>query len=167
MKPCQFCGQPATIHLTDILQKKKKESFLCEACAREKQLIPDGPAPQLNLNVLVDLVVGKPLIERDDSVIGPALTCPTCGLKYATFRADGRLGCPHDYEAFREALVPLLERVHRQTQHRGKVPLRELRTVELTRLREELQAAVADERYEEAARLRDTLRRKEGSDEPR
>ena len=29
------------------------------------------------------------------------LTCPHCGIKFMEFRAQGRLGCPHDYEVFR------------------------------------------------------------------
>jgi protein arginine kinase activator len=57
---CQFCGQPATVHLTDIVQKVKKESHLCEACAREKQVLPDAAGGQLNLQALVSLVLGPP-----------------------------------------------------------------------------------------------------------
>jgi len=167
MNKCHFCGQPATIHLTDIINKKMKQSHLCEACAREKQLIPDGPAPQLNLNALVELIVGG--AAKGDVDLEPpaaALACPTCGLKYVAFRAEGRLGCPDDYDAFREELRPLLERVHRSAVHCGKVPRRLAGLVELTRLREELQVAIAAEQYEEAARIRDAIRRKEGSDEP-
>ena len=55
------------------------------------------------------------------------LTCPSCGLKYAAFRADGRLGCPDDYDAFRPALEPLLDRIHRGTRHQGKAPRAALR----------------------------------------
>ena len=35
------------------------------------------------------------------------------------FRADGRLGCPHDYEVFRVGLEPLLQRIHRSGRHRS------------------------------------------------
>ena len=159
---CQYCGQPATVHLTDIVNKKKRERHLCEDCARKHNLLPGGPGPQLNLNALVGLVVGPP------AAADPAgLTCPTCGLKYAAFRADGRLGCPDDYDAFRPVLEPLLDRIHRTTRHAGKTPKAAARRAELATLQERLRAAVAAENYEEAARLRDRLRQKEGSDEPR
>jgi protein arginine kinase activator len=89
------------------------------------------------------------------------LTCPACGLKYAAFRADGRLGCPDDYDAFRPALEPLLDRIHRGTRHEGKTPRAANRRAELATLREQLAAAVAAEHYEDAARLRDRIRQKE------
>ena len=37
------------------------------------------------------------------------LTCPECGTSFAEFRNVGLLGCPHDYDAFEKALVPLAE----------------------------------------------------------
>lgn len=165
---CQFCGKPSTIKLTDIAKKKKRVIHLCEACAKKHDLVPEGPTPQINLQALVSLLMGQPAPTSSDPA---GLTCPTCGLKYAVFRADGRLGCPDDYDAFREALEPLLERIHRQTTHAGKSPRhaveRAERVGELSALRDELAAAVTAERYEEAARLRDRIRQREAADEPR
>jgi protein arginine kinase activator len=89
-------------------------------------------------------------------------------MKYAQFRAQGRLGCPRDYEVFRGLLEPLLDRIHRQTRHVGKSPARRRRHVsraELTALRSQLRAATEAERYEEAARLRDLIRERESQDE--
>ena len=159
---CQFCGQPSTVHLTDIVKKKKHEMHLCDECAKKHNLIPDSPSPQLNLQALVSLLMGETAPSADPST----LTCPNCGLKYAVFRADGRLGCPNDYDAFRPALEPLLERIHRHTRHDGKRPIRLRRAADLAVLRSQLAAAVAAEHYEEAARLRDRIRQKETVDEP-
>jgi len=161
--PCKYCGRPATVHLTDIVKKQRRETHLCEACAHKHDLIPETPVgPQLNLPALVELLMGQPIAA--DSA---GLTCPTCGLKYAAFRAEGRFGCADDYEAFRPALEPLLDRIHRATRHEGKTPKSAGRRAELDALRERLARAVADEEYERAAVLRDSLRQKEGSDEPR
>ena len=41
---CMFCDSPATVHLTDIVNKKKREAHLCEECARERNLFPSRPA---------------------------------------------------------------------------------------------------------------------------
>ena len=153
---CHYCGQPATLHLTDIVAKKKRELHLCEGCAKEHYLVPEGPTPHLNLQALVQLIMGMPATADP-----AALTCPTCGLKYAAFRADGRLGCPDDYDAFRAALEPLLERIHRGTRHQGKAPRAAGRRAELDSLRDQLRAAVGAENYEDAARLRDRIRQKE------
>jgi protein arginine kinase activator len=81
------------------------------------------------------------------------------------FKAGGRLGCPHDYEVFQEALLPLLERIHRSCRHVGKVaPHAQAHAVhqaELRDLRQQLRRAVEAENYEEAGRLRDRIREKE------
>jgi protein arginine kinase activator len=93
------------------------------------------------------------------------LTCPDCGITYAEFRNQGRLGCPHDYEVFAEPLAEVLEKVHGATEHLGKLPhragadLTEQR--QLMQLRRQLQEAVENEKYEEAARLRDLIKNKE------
>jgi protein arginine kinase activator len=83
------------------------------------------------------------------------------------FRAEGRLGCPHDYAVFQRGLEPLLERIHRASRHRGKTPRRASRhadlQAELVRLRQQLRGAIEAEAYEEAARLRDLLRQKEAA----
>jgi protein arginine kinase activator len=166
---CQFCESPATVHLTDIVNKKKREVHLCEECARKNNLIPDQPSPHIDLKALLGMLVG-PMGSAPAGDETAALICPACGLNYAEFRNEGRLGCPEDYEVFREALEPLLERIHRSIGHAGKAPraFRELeRVAELKTLRKRLRVAVKAEKYEEAARLRDVIRQKEGSDEPR
>lgn len=167
---CQFCDNPATVHLTDIVNKKKRELHLCEGCARQHNLLPEAPAaPPIDLKALLGLLVG-PFHSPPTAADPAALTCPTCGLQYGEFRAEGRLGCPDDYDAFRPALEPLLERVHRAVRHVGKLPQayrRQLHDAELAELRTRMAAAARAERYEEAARLRDLIRQKEASDEPR
>lgn len=165
MNPCKFCGQPATIHLTDILHQQKRETHLCEACARAKKIIPDQPGSHIDLHGLVQLVMGQS--DGADAAAPGSLTCSNCGLKYSAFREEGRLGCAADYDEFAGPLATLLERVHRATDHCGKVPSRKRATMDLSKLKAELEAAIAAERYEDAAVLRDRLRQKEGPDEPR
>jgi protein arginine kinase activator len=161
---CQFCGQPATVHLTDIVQKVKKETHLCEGCARAKQVLPDSAGGQFNLQALVSLVLGPPPAAAAGHEPA-ALVCPHCGLNYTEFRKHGRLGCAADYVAFRPALEPLLDKIHRATSHVGKAPRAGAATdanrAELADLRERLREAVAAERYEDAATLRDAIRARE------
>ena len=156
---CQFCTNAACVHLTDIVNKKKREMHLCEECARKHNLIPDQSPPQIDLKSLLGLLAAPTTAIADPS----ALICPTCELKYVEFRAEGRLGCPTDYDAFRPTLEPLLERIHRSVRHTGKIPRRVLRA----NVKDQLREAIRAERYEEAAELRDALRKGEGSDESR
>ena len=164
---CQFCSNPATVHLTDIVHKQKREMHLCDACAREKNLIPEPPQ-ELNVPAVLQLVLGS-LAASQRSPAGDAV-CPECGTPYAHFKAQGRLGCPHDYEAFRSLLEPLVERVQNSAvRHVGKVPARHRRRMQRARrveLEAQLQSAVAAERYEEAARLRDSIRSLGADHEP-
>ena len=93
--------------------------------------------------------------------------CDICGVKFVDFRNSGRLGCPHDYEVFRDELLPLLENIHGETKHCGKTPRRlpqnKQMQSELIQLRKQLLQAVNKEAYEEAAKLRDQIRRLEES----
>jgi protein arginine kinase activator len=158
---CMFCKNPATVHLTDIVNKKKREAHLCEKCSRERNLLPDQPGPQIDLKALLSLMMSQP---NDPAAARPAPTptaCPACGLSYAAFKAAGRFGCTHDYDAFEPVLGPLLERVHRATEHCGKVPVAARRAAGLAGLRERMKAAAEAEDYEEAARLRDLIRQME------
>ena len=165
---CKFCENPATVHLTDIINKKKRELHLCEACARQHDLIPE-PSQELNIPALLQFLISQSpgeLTARDANNDA----CPQCGLKYAQFRAQGRLGCPEDYEVFRAVLEPLLEKIHRHTKHTGKTPARfRDRQVEARKqeLQGHLQDAIREERYEEAARLRDLIRIMGTADESR
>jgi protein arginine kinase activator len=127
---------------------------LCEQCAHEYLY---EPQPKKNGKA------AESLAEDDEEIAAlNQRECPQCGLKFVEFRNTGRLGCPHDYEAFGEELTPLLENIHGDTRHCGKTPRRLPQTrqaqSELTRLRRALQQAVTQEAYEEAARLRDQIR---------
>ena len=163
---CQIClNHPATVHLTDIVNGNKKETHLCKACAEQKQLLHKQ---ELNLSAILQTVIGPHIGAMTDDLA--RLTCPECGIKYMEFKAEGRLGCPHDYQVFYTALEPLLQRIHRATRHAGKKPRHHSRSAgwqtEIVALRQRLREAVETENYEEAARLRDQLRHKEATDEP-
>jgi protein arginine kinase activator len=161
---CQLCSNPATVHLTDIVQNKKREVHLCQSCAEAQHLVQKS---QLNLPAILQNLIGAHLGPQAGELA--RLACPACGLKYMEFRAEGRLGCPNDYAVFRQGLLPLLQRHHRGQRHVGKSPRRRddpARQARLVELRRRLQRAVDAEAYEEAARLRDLLRQKEATDEP-
>ena len=160
---CQHCPNPATVHLTKIVNKQKQELHLCQTCAEKHA----APATELSLSAILQSLIGQHVSAVSEEL--SRLNCPTCGIKYMEFRSDGRLGCPADYEVFRAGLLPILQRIHRATRHVGKVPRRlapENRAAELLKLRQELRRAVDAENYELAAQLRDLIRQKEASDEP-
>jgi protein arginine kinase activator len=163
---CQSCSKPATVHLTNILSDgQKKELHLCQSCADKQQLF--SKKQELNLPAILHTLIGQHVGPLTDELA--RLTCPVCGIKYMEFRAEGRLGCPNDYEVFRVGLEPLLQRIHRAGKHVGKVPRHRHRTAahqaELVELQRRLRCAVDNEDYELAARIRDLIRQKEATDE--
>jgi len=163
---CQSCGSPATVHFTNIVNGKKQELHLCQECSEKQELLKNQ---ELNLSLILQTVLGQQVGQPTEEL--SRLTCPACGIKYMEFKAGGRLGCPQDYKVFQSALEPLLERIHRARRHVGKIPphatANAARQRELIDLRLKLRQAVDQEAYEEAARIRDLIRAKEASDEPR
>ena len=69
------------------------------------------------------LIVSGPAVCREPSPADKQV-CPVCQITFLEFRNSGRLGCPYDYEVFRDELMPLLENIHDETRHSGKVPRR-------------------------------------------
>jgi len=157
MKLCQVChGAVATLHLTEIVGNEKKEIHLCEACAAKQGAKLGGDS---NISEFMKSV-GGPIREKLDTLA--KLVCPACGTTFLEFQQRSLLGCPNDYEAFAPQLTPLLERIHRSTQHVGKVPAEIGKKVKLSaeilRLKRRLKKAVGDEQYEKAAQIRDRLK---------
>ena len=155
---CQNCNErPATFHLVEIANGEKHEAHLCEACAQEKKM---GLPASLSLNDILSSLM-EAHAEKDVPELAH-VTCPNCGTTYAEFKRAGRLGCARDYAVFEKGLLPFIERIHSATAHGGKVPRGIARdaahTAELMQLRRRLNAAIANERYEEAAKLRDKIR---------
>jgi protein arginine kinase activator len=159
---CELCNkQPATVHVTEITRAAQSTSVqqkhVCEACAQSLEL----PAAPVVMNKGV-LDIWKLLRQSAQKAKAEgSLTCPHCGMSLAEFRSKGRLGCPRDYEVFRAHLEPLLLRVHSAKEHRGRLPGNteavRSRTQQLTTLKAKLEAAIREEAYESAARLRDEI----------
>lgn len=163
---CDNCNEnEATVHYTEIEGAEKREIHLCEMCYHQKA------APVQKMVDFADMLKNMLTSALKEEGVGPQAMCPTCGISLAEFRASGRFGCPEDYRVFREALVPLLEKIQHGPRHVGSVPTRageELqRENELIRLRRELERAVQREEYEEAASLRDRIRKLTGGADER
>jgi protein arginine kinase activator len=150
---CQKCHNQATLHITEIISDDQfEELHLCEQCANKYLYEPQKAAGK---SAPAEQAQGEESLFNQHE-------CPQCGIKFVEFRNTGRLGCPNDYEEFREELLPLLENIHGETRHSGKTPQRlpqsKQTQSELLQLRGRLKQAVTKEDYEEAARIRDRIR---------
>ncbi|MEQ9617298.1 MAG: UvrB/UvrC motif-containing protein [Phycisphaerales bacterium] len=154
---CDKCGDEATIHEVTIHNGKKVEKHLCEQCASEEGIATDSHAPvsKLLTNFVIQTTGGPKGMQK-------ATRCPSCGMRFADFRQKGLLGCAECYTAFEQQLTPLIERAQEGSgAHIGKVPKNvgdaEVRQSRLAELRKQLAEALAQERYEHAAALRDEI----------
>lgn len=159
---CQKCAKPATFHITDIERGKPREYHFCEEHAHQHLRPPEEAAEQPPMSELAKkLIVSGQGGGREPSA-ADRQACPVCQTTFLEFRNSGRLGCPYDYEVFRDELLPLLENIHDETRHSGKVPKRAPRNTQqqttLIQLRNDLKRAVAAEDYETAARVRDKIK---------
>lgn len=152
---CKICGQPATVHLTQIVDNAVHKVDLCENCAKKTGVSdPEGFS-------LADLLTTHLLSDSPAEELSIDLKCPTCGFTPADFKKMGRLGCPDCYDAFKPLLEHVLSTMHKATTHCGKVPTRSLdritRQRRLAELEQNLHKAVSNEHYEDAARYRDEI----------
>ena len=159
---CEVCKQSqATVHLTEIVNEQMSELHLCETCANQK-----GAQVESHFG-LSDLLSGlaeysKP--QETEEVTSKA--CPNCGMTYDDFRKVGRLGCADCYTTFKRSLGALRKRIPGSPIHVGKSPTRLIRPTrvaktELLELKRKMEEAIDREEFEQAANLRDQIRRLE------
>ena len=153
---CDICKKAeATVHLTQIVEGKMLKVDLCESCAKEK-----GVQEAAGFS-LADLLVGLGAAE-EMKVESPGAQCPVCGFTQADFKKTGRLGCSACWETFEAGLASLLKAMHKGDHHVGKVPTKAMHTLVLNgkiqELTEQLEKAVREEKYEDAAQIRDEIR---------
>lgn len=157
---CDHCEKEAVVHEMVMKQGVKSEVHLCAEHASASGYLMQPLKSPLN-QVLTQFVVSQAGPARG-STTAAAKTCPGCGVTLVQFRRSGVLGCPQCYEAFEAELGPLIERAHAgATHHVGKTPARAGgsldRQLEIRRLVQELDRAIAAEQYERAAEIRDRL----------
>jgi len=168
---CESCKQAqATVHLTEIVNDQMTELHLCEACANQK-----GTQVESHFG-LADLLSGlADFSKTQEPEEVTANACPNCGMTYDDFRKVGRLGCSQCYTTFKRGLGGLLKRIHGSPIHLGKSPVRLLKPTkaktevktELAELKRRLERAIEKEAFEEAASLRDQIRRLEQHEPPK
>lgn len=160
---CQDCKKkPAIIHLTEIANEKLTEFHLCKECAQKKEAFSMFVPLSINDILASFLSIEKPAQSTDKKEL---TKCNTCGFDYNEFRKIGRLGCGDCYKSFRDQLLPLIKRVQGGTSHTGKVTKRSGSNIRaqkrIEQLRTKLKRAIELEAYEEAAEIRDEIRKAE------
>jgi len=164
---CQVCGErEAAIHYIEIVDGQKASQWICAECAEKEGITPAEVSPLAHGGL--ESFLGGMLSTGSAGKAPQAkarLVCDVCGYEYGQLQKKGLLGCSACYASFRRQLLPMLRRYHGDVNHLGKVPrehgpLTSLRR-EIARMKQLLDEAVAQENYEEAARIRDEIRLQE------
>lgn len=154
---CQKCKKnEATVHYKKVVNGKQTEMYLCPECA-------DGLGSfDFGFDNFLPSLFGH--FMRPE--IRPAVVCPMCGMPLSEIADNGKIGCGECYEAYEEYLLPTLKRIHGSTKHTGKIPKHFGRGIkkddEIKALKSQLDAAIKNEEYENAAKIRDKIREAEG-----
>lgn len=159
---CEKCCQrQAAVHVKQIINGQKTEMYLCQECVEqyEKPL-----SFEQFFQGLLD-VFGAPPASVSQRPNISAGTCPVCGLSYEDFRKTGRLGCANCYQVFRREIDAILKNIQGSNRHEGKLPQKSgallLNKRKVDKLKASLSKSIENEEYEEAAKLRDQIRKLE------
>lgn len=162
---CDDCNiKDATVHMTTVLNGKKEEISLCNECAkkREKQSFENNFSMH---SFLASLLEGN-VASNTNINYQQKQKCIQCGSTYNDFKQNGRLGCNMCYETFNDMLSPLIRRIQGNSTHAGKVPKKAGAPIRLRKklkhLKNQLQQLIIREEFEEAAQIRDEIKKLEG-----
>lgn len=168
---CMKCNKTlATVKFTKIISGEVHEMHLCQDCASQ---ISPYQKKMSNLQKDLNEILANLLKQEKGAAAGSAapeetkeekidLVCDNCGFPFESYRKSFFLGCSNCYKVFHKYLMNDIRKIHGNVQHRGRVPQRFRKYVELKRnldtLKRDLQEAVKAENFERAAELRDLIR---------
>lgn len=163
---CEICGQnTATTYYKKVINGVVTEKRLCSACAAKNGISAGAHSDWANM---LAKVFGDTFI---DQKLSPQKQCECCGATFKSIAETGKAGCAKCYETFYEEILPYLKRIHGNVKHIGKIPNMAPLAVstnedKITALRNELNKLVAVEDFENAAIVRDKIRKleKEGNE---
>lgn len=188
---CQNCGEnEANVKYTQIVNGEKKEMILCEDCARKMGIGNFKMNIPINFsNFLGDFFDDYKSEQLLPSFVKEKNNeCNNCGELYKEFIKTGLLGCEECYDVFQNRLDPILKNLQGSVKHVGRRPLNieekienkevnknvkvesnkeEKQTKEnkkeneLMKLQKDLNKAIEEERYEDAAVIRDEIKKLE------
>ena len=165
---CEHCKQRhATVTVTQVQGGQTVERHYCEICA--SQFHPfhfDVKEEPVSLQQLISnwFNTSTQTAKQEEKVKQQKkiTACPSCGFTYRQFLSKGKFGCANCYDTFSEQLPNVLKRLQAGTKHIGHVEHQEQHLEQwikkITDIREQMKAAISEERFEEAAKMRDEIR---------
>lgn len=177
---CENCGKrEANVRYSENINGVKKEMHLCEECSRKLGIADrmDFRMPALDFSnffgsFLEDFSTPDfmPLLNQVKQI-----KCDSCGSTFEDIVNTGRYGCANCYDVFEDRMDPILKKLQGANRHNGrlgkisdnnvKFNKKEEQKAEnktdnkLEKLQEDLKKAIKEERYEDAAKIRDEIKK--------
>lgn len=174
---CQSCGKKdATVKYYENINGKKQTLYFCTNCAKNMGFT-DFPSLSdfSNLTNLFSPIFST--IPEFDLL--EEKKCKKCGYTLDDYANTGMLGCENCYETFGRNLDDLLYKMHGRNRHKFQERREEKKSIEedkkseflkkskkekeIDKLKEKLNQLVKEEKYEEAAKVRDEIKAKKES----
>lgn len=153
---CEHCQQREAVITISQKYQSGQDHHYCEICAN--QLYPFTAQIKKEPISIQQLLTNWQAPKERTS----PKTCETCGMTYAQFTHMGRFGCPKCYATFAAQLPKILRPIQADLQHVGHMPSAMKNEYSIKKkieeLRNKMQTAVQEERFEDAATLRDEAR---------
>lgn len=169
---CEKCGKnEANVYYKETVNGVTREMHLCSDCAEKENISAafetSFPSIEQFWNDPFHSFFGGGFSSLlSDMLPAPKMLstkriCPTCGMTEQQLQQTGRVGCADCYKTFADMLNPYMQKIHGADRHIGTSPAsqqpQEKSPVEA--LQAQLKQAIAEENYEQAAKLRDEIRR--------
>jgi len=183
---CQNCGEnEVNFRYTQIINGVKKDMALCDKCAKILEL----DNIDFNMPIDFSSFLGDFLGLESNTEFLPNfikkenLKCDNCGMTYDEFVETGKFGCDNCYNIFSDGINKVLKNVHGSDRHigristsitdeKGKITKKGIKQTQekqdntlnikkekIKKLNEELKLAIKEERYEDAAKIRDEIKK--------
>ena len=177
---CENCKKrEANVRYSENINGVKKELHLCEECSKKLGITDkmDFRMPSLDFSnffgsFLEDFSTPDfiPLVNEVKLI-----KCDSCGSTFDDIINTGRYGCANCYDVFEDRMDPILKKLQGANRHNGRLgkvsdnsikfdKKEEQKTQnsgdnKLEKLQEDLKQAIKEERYEEAAKIRDEIKK--------
>ena len=177
---CENCGKrEANVRYSENINGVKKEMHLCEECSRKLGITDrmDFRMPSLDFSNFF----GSFLEDFSTPDFMPLLNevklvkCDSCGSTFEDIINTGRYGCANCYDVFEDRMDPILKKLQGANRHNGRLGKISDNNVKfekkdeqrsenkadskLEKLQEDLKQAIKEERYEDAAKIRDEIKK--------
>lgn len=182
---CDNCKKrEANVRYSENINGVRKELNLCEECSKKLGIGQIGFDMPINFSSFF----GDFMEDFSNSEFMPmfnevkTLKCDNCGYTFEDIANTGRVGCANCYDVFEDRLAPIIRRIQSSNRHVGRIGKSIDKKIEekqerknhnqkenkqdtpeqkLEELKEDLKQAIKEERYEDAAKLRDEIKKME------